>query len=77
MPKSSEKTPAAPPLHEQMTKLGQLLEQLEDPKVALEDALTLYEQGMQLVERAQQTLDAAEQRVAMINADGKVEAVQA
>jgi len=77
MPKSSEKTAAAPPLHEQMAQLGHLLERLEDPNVALEDALTLYEQGMQLVERAQQTLDAAEQRVAMINADGKVEAIPA
>ncbi len=63
----------SPPLHEQMTQLGTLLERLEDPEVPLEDALTLYEQGMQQVERAQQTLDAAEQRVAMINPDGKIQ----
>tara|TARA_B110000503_G_C6977331_1_gene341731 strand:- start:77 stop:304 length:228 start_codon:yes stop_codon:yes gene_type:complete len=73
MAKPPKKTADTPPLHEQMTQLGALLERLEDPEVPLEDALTLYEQGMQLVERAQQTLDAAEQRVTMITPEGKVQ----
>lgn len=64
-----------PDLKEQMSALSEIVEKLEDPDVSLEASLALYEQGMALVKRATATLELAEQRVAVLTADGDLEAV--
>ncbi len=64
-----------PDLQEQMSALSDIVEQLEDPNVSLEASLALYEQGMALVKRATATLEQAEQRVAVLTADGDLEAL--
>ena len=75
----TERTPKnaqTPPLQAQMDELSVIVEKLEDPEVSLEDSLALYEQGMKLVSVATATLEAAEQRVAMVTADGEVQALE-
>ena len=64
-----------PDLKEQMSALADIVEKLEDPDVSLEASLALYEQGMALVKRATATLELAEQRVAVLTADGDLEAL--
>ena len=64
-----------PDLQEQMSALSDIVEKLEDPDVSLEASLALYEQGMALVKRATATLELAEQRVAVLTADGDLEAL--
>lgn len=64
-----------PDLKEQMSALADIVEKLEDPDVSLETSLALYEQGMALVKRATATLELAEQRVAVLTADGDLEAL--
>jgi exodeoxyribonuclease VII small subunit len=64
-----------PDLKEQMSALSDIVEKLEDPDVSLEASLALYEQGMALVKRATATLELAEQRVAVLTADGDLEAL--
>lgn len=64
-----------PDLKEQMAALSDIVEKLEDPDVSLEASLALYEQGMALVKRATATLELAEQRVAVLTADGDLEAL--
>lgn len=64
-----------PDLKEQMSALSEIVEKLEDPDVSLEASLALYEQGMALVKRATATLELAEQRVAVLTADGDLEAL--
>lgn len=58
-----------------MNQLAAVVEQLENPDVSLEQSLSLYEQGMALVSDASKTLEAAEQRVAMVTADGEIQAL--
>jgi exodeoxyribonuclease VII small subunit len=67
------KTPPKPTLAQQMTELGELVEQLEDPEVELETALKLYEEGVKLSTAIQKTLEEAEQRVAQVTQDGSVQ----
>ena len=64
-----------PDLKEQMAALSDIVEKLEDPDVSLEASLALYEQGMALIKRATATLEQAEQRVAVLTADGDLEAL--
>ncbi len=75
MTKDTDDKQSAGSLEQQMTALGTLVEKLEDPNVSLEESLALYEQGMKLVGEASQTLEAAEQRVAMVTADGELQAL--
>ena len=65
-----------PTLQMQMDELSVVVEKLEDPEVSLEDSLELYEKGMRLVSTATKTLEDAEQRVAMVTADGEVQALE-
>lgn len=75
MTKKNDSAPEAPTLEQQMEALGSLVERLEDPEVSLEESLSLYEQGMKLVSEAGKTLEVAEQRVAMVTADGEIQAL--
>ena len=69
----SPKTSSTPTLSQQMTALGELVEQLEDPEIELETALKLYEEGVKLSHIIQKTLEEAEQRVAQVTQDGQVQ----
>ena len=72
MTKSSK--PSSPPtLSQQMTALGELVEQLENPEIELETALTLYEEGVKLSSTIQKTLEDAEQRIVQVTQDGLVQ----
>lgn len=72
MPKSS-KTSSPPTLSQQMTELGELVEQLENPEIELETALKLYEEGVKLSSTIQKTLEDAEQRIVQVTQDGLVQ----
>ena len=72
MTKSSK--PSSPPtLSQQMTELGELVEQLESPEIELETALKLYEEGVKLSSTIQKTLEDAEQRIVQVTQDGLVQ----
>ncbi|MCH1580682.1 MAG: exodeoxyribonuclease VII small subunit [Luminiphilus sp.] len=72
MTKSSK--PSSPPtLSQQMTELGELVEQLENPEIELETALKLYEEGVKLSSTIQKTLEDAEQRIVQVTQDGLVQ----
>ena len=68
----SSKAAASPSITQQMTELGELVEQLEDPEIELEVALVLYEKGVKLSGSIQKILESAEQRVAQVAADGSL-----
>jgi len=65
----------SPTLQAQMDELAAVVEQLENPEVPLEESLSLYEKGMTLVKQATSTLEAAEQRVALVTAEGEIQAL--
>ncbi len=72
MAKSAQTAPT-PTLAQQMSELGELVEQLENPEIELETALKLYEQGVKLSSTIQKTLEEAEQRVVQVTQDGLVQ----
>ena len=55
-----------------MTRLEQIVRELEDGKVSLDDSLKLYEEGIALVRLCSGRLDEAEQKIKIIRtaADG-------
>jgi exodeoxyribonuclease VII small subunit len=69
----SAKTAPTPTLAQQMSELGELVEQLENPEIELETALKLYEEGVKLSSTIQKTLEEAEQRVVQVTRDGLVQ----
>jgi len=69
----SLKNASTPTLAQQMSELGELVEQLENPEIELEAALKLYEEGVKLSSSIQQTLEEAEQRVVQVTQDGLVQ----
>ncbi len=69
----SSKTSSPPTLSQQMTELGELVEQLENPEIELETALKLYEEGVKLSSTIQKTLEDAEQRIVQVTQDGLVQ----
>ena len=69
----SSKTSSPPTLSQQMTELGELVDQLENPEIELETALKLYEEGVKLSSTIQKTLEDAEQRIVQVTQDGLVQ----
>jgi exodeoxyribonuclease VII small subunit len=69
----SQKNASTPTLAQQMSELGELVEQLENPEIELETALKLYEEGVKLSSAIQKTLEEAEQRVVQVTQDGLVQ----
>jgi exodeoxyribonuclease VII small subunit len=69
----SPKNASIPTLAQQMSELGELVEQLENPEIELETALKLYEEGVKLSSAIQKTLEEAEQRVVQVTQDGLVQ----
>ena len=49
-----------------MTRLEQIVRELEDGKVSLDDSLKLYEEGIALVRLCSGRLDEAEQKIKII-----------
>ena len=49
-----------------MTRLEQIVRELEDGKVSLDDSLKLYEEGISLVRLCSGRLDEAEQKIKII-----------
>jgi exodeoxyribonuclease VII small subunit len=59
-----------------LTRLREVVHQLESGELSLEQALAVYEEGVQLARRGQQLLATAEKRVEiLVSASGDVQAV--
>lgn len=54
---------AEPTFEDSISRLTEIVDQLEDGELPLEQSLSLFEEGMKLVSRSQATLAAAEKRV--------------
>lgn len=52
-----------------MTRLEEIVRQLEGANVTLDDSLTLYEEGIALVKLCSGRLDEAEQKIKIIRTD--------
>lgn len=52
-----------------MTRLEEIVRQLEGADVTLDDSLTLYEEGIALVKLCSGRLDEAEQKIKIIRTD--------
>lgn len=59
---------------EAMTKLEEIVTQLENGSLSLEDALKLFEEGTGLANACHKMLDEAEQKITQINQSFKDEA---
>lgn len=59
----TEKTENTPTFEQQLTRLGEIVRQLERGDAALADSLKLFEEGAGLVTSCTRALDEAEQRV--------------
>jgi len=54
-----------------LTRLGEVVAELEAGKVGLDESLKLYEEGMKLVRLCNEKLDSAEQRVLTVRPAGE------
>ena len=54
-----------------LTRLGEVVAELEAGKVGLDESLKLYEEGMKLVRLCNEKLDSAEQRVMTVRPAGE------
>ena len=59
----TEKTENTPTFEQQLTRLGEIVRQLERGDAALADSLKLFEEGAALVAACTRELDTAEQKV--------------
>jgi exodeoxyribonuclease VII small subunit len=78
MPKASA-TPTPPPSFETaITRLEQLVGEMDSANLPLQDLITRYEEGVQLVKVCEERLKEAEKRIEIItrSAAGKPEAVE-
>jgi exodeoxyribonuclease VII small subunit len=75
MPKSAPeaKTPPAPSFETAMTRLEQLVEEMDAANLPLQDLITRYEEGVELVKVCEERLKEAGRRIEIItrNAAGK------
>ena len=60
---ASTPEPVQPSFEQSMSRLGEIVEQLEQGEQPLEESLRLFEEGMRLARSSQQVLNRAEQRV--------------
>ena len=71
--------PKSPPTFETaITRLEQLVEEMDSASLPLQDLITRYEEGVQLVKVCEERLKEAEKRIEIItrNAAGKPEVVE-
>ena len=59
-----------------LARLDEVLQALEDGKVALEDAIALYERGVKLVRRCSMLLAGAERRITQLSQSPEGELVE-
>ena len=74
MPKPPADTPAPPPTFEAaITRLEEIVEEMDSKNIALQDLIVRYEEGVQLAKVCEERLKEAEKRVEIItrNASGK------
>ena len=64
----TEKTENTPTFEQQLTRLGEIVRQLERGDAALADSLKLFEEGAALVAACTRELDEAEQRIVKLRA---------
>ena len=72
----TEKTENTPTFEQQLTRLGEIVRQLERGDAALADSLKLFEEGAALVAACTRELDEAEQRIAKLRAGADGEPVE-
>lgn len=76
MAKTPAEPQAPPPTFEAaITRLEQLVEEMESKNIALQDLIVRYEEGIQLVKVCEERLNQAEKRIEILtrNAAGKPE----
>ncbi|MCR5514233.1 MAG: exodeoxyribonuclease VII small subunit [Bacilli bacterium] len=61
MEKKTEKT-----FEEKLTRLNEIVEEVENTTLSLEDAMKLYEEGNALIKDLQKSLDEAETKIQVI-----------
>ena len=61
--KKRGKAGEAPSFEDEMRRLTQIVDRLEEGELPLEESLELFEEGVRLARKSQATLDAAEKRV--------------
>ena len=64
----TEKTENTPTFEQQLTRLGEIVRQLERGDAALADSLKLFEEGAALITACTKELDEAEQKVVKLRA---------
>lgn len=72
----TEKTENTPTFEQQLTRLGEIVRQLERGDAALADSLKLFEEGAALVAACTRELDEAEQRIVKLRAGANGEPVE-
>lgn len=77
MPKTPPEPKSAPTFETAITRLEQLVEEMDSANLPLQDLITRYEEGVQLVKVCEERLKEAEKRIEIItrHAAGKPEAV--
>ena len=70
------KTENTPSFEQQLTRLGDIVRQLERGDAALADSLKLFEEGAALVAACTRELDEAEQRIVKLRAGADGEPVE-
>ncbi|NUN66640.1 exodeoxyribonuclease VII small subunit [Pseudanabaena biceps] len=66
--KTTSKNVQIPTFEEQMQRLEEIVEILDDGEAALDEMLSLYEEGMQRSQFCREYLEKAEQKVTLIQA---------
>lgn len=56
-----------------MSRIGEIVDALEDPNIPLEKSIDLYEEGMKLIKKTRSYLFEAEKRIKIITEDDKIE----
>ena len=72
----TEKAENTPTFEQQLTRLGEIVRQLERGDAALADSLKLFEEGAALVAACTRELDEAEQRIVKLRAGADGEPVE-
>lgn len=67
--KSNKPTSESLSFEQQMQRLEEIVEILDDGEVALEQMLALYEEGMQRSQYCREYLEKAEQKITIIQGD--------
>ncbi|MBN2363671.1 exodeoxyribonuclease VII small subunit [candidate division WOR-3 bacterium] len=56
-----------------MSRIGEIVDSLEDPNLPLEKSIDLYEEGMKLIKKTRSYLFEAEKRIKIITEEDKIE----